>query len=99
MQKRWATVSKEIGLSKPIMQRTAARGNTSRLIVALEKVAGSIPVGHPREVFANTGKHKLLTRGIGFRDSYDLLPKIGPRNSHNRPSERRIFTTAPPEYH
>jgi hypothetical protein len=49
MQKRWATVSKVIGLDKPIMQRTATRGNTSRRIVALEEVAGSIPVGHPSE--------------------------------------------------
>jgi hypothetical protein len=48
MQNPWATASNAIGLSKPILQRTATRGNTSRRIVA-PKVAGSSPVGHPLE--------------------------------------------------
>ncbi len=39
-------MSKEIGLSKPILQRTATRGNERRRIVA-PKDAGSSPVGHP----------------------------------------------------
>jgi hypothetical protein len=47
MQKQEATISKEIGLSKPILQHRATLGNRVRRIVALEKVAGSIPVGHP----------------------------------------------------
>jgi hypothetical protein len=46
-QKRRTTTSKEIGLSKPILQRLATRGNRCRRIVALEEVAGSSPVGHP----------------------------------------------------
>jgi hypothetical protein len=47
MQKRWATASKTISLHKPILQRTATPGNGCRRIVALEKDAGSSPVGHP----------------------------------------------------
>ena len=47
MQQRWTTVSKENGLDKPIVQRTATLGNTTRRIGALEKVAGSSPVGFP----------------------------------------------------
>jgi len=47
MQKRRATTSKENSLSKPIVQRTATPRNRSRWIVALEKVAGSSPFGHP----------------------------------------------------
>jgi hypothetical protein len=47
VQKHQATASKGIGLPKPILQRTATSGNRVRRIVALEKVAGSIPVGHP----------------------------------------------------
>jgi hypothetical protein len=55
MQKRWATASKENGLSKLILQHSATPGNRSQRIVALEKVAGSSPVGHPlfcREIAA-----------------------------------------------
>jgi hypothetical protein len=40
-------MSKQIGLSKLILQHRATRGNRCRRIGALEKVAGSIPVGHP----------------------------------------------------
>jgi hypothetical protein len=47
MQKRWATTSKEIGVDKPILQHAATPGNGGRRIVAQEKDAGSIPVGHP----------------------------------------------------
>jgi hypothetical protein len=47
MQKRWATASKENGLSKPILQHTATPGNRGRRIVALEEVAGLSPGGHP----------------------------------------------------
>jgi hypothetical protein len=47
MRKRQATSSKEIRLSKPILQHPATSRNKSRRIVALEEVAGSIPVGHP----------------------------------------------------
>ena len=46
MQKHRATASKEIGLSKPILQRMAMPRNRSRRIVAPEG-AGSSPVGHP----------------------------------------------------
>jgi len=46
MQKRRAIPSKEIGLSKPILQHLATSGNRCPRIVA-PKVAGSIPVGHP----------------------------------------------------
>jgi hypothetical protein len=34
-------------LDKPILQSPATLRNRSRRIVALEKVAGSIPAGHP----------------------------------------------------
>jgi hypothetical protein len=47
MQKQGAMISKENGLSKRILQRWATSRNRSWRIVALEKVAGSIPVGHP----------------------------------------------------
>ena len=47
MQKHWATASKENGLDKRFLQRTATPGNRTWRIVALEKVAGSSPVGHP----------------------------------------------------
>jgi hypothetical protein len=47
MQKRWATTSEEIGLDKPILQHPPTPGNRCWRIVALEKVAGSSPVGHP----------------------------------------------------
>jgi hypothetical protein len=40
-------VSKKFGLDKPILQHPATYGNRCRRIVALEKVAGSSPVGHP----------------------------------------------------
>src|SRR5215213_3532110 len=49
MQKHWATTSKEIGLSKPILQHPATPRNRGRRIVAQEKVAGSSPVGRPPE--------------------------------------------------
>ncbi len=39
MQKRWATVSKEIGLDKAILQRTATSENRVRRIGALERLA------------------------------------------------------------
>jgi hypothetical protein len=39
-------VSKEISLYKPILQRMATSRNKCRRIVALEKGAGSSPVGH-----------------------------------------------------
>jgi hypothetical protein len=45
-QKERATASKEIGLSKPILQRTATSRTKCRRIVA-PKGAGSIPVGQP----------------------------------------------------
>ncbi len=45
-------------LDTPILQRTATRGNRCRRIVALEKVAGSSPVGHPPR----------RARGDGLRD-------------------------------
>src|SRR5215207_6796530 len=41
-----ATTSTEVGLSKPILQRTATPGNRFRRIVA-PKVAGSSSVGYP----------------------------------------------------
>jgi hypothetical protein len=41
------TTSKEIGVDKPILQRTATLGNRYRRIVALEEVADSSPVGQP----------------------------------------------------
>jgi hypothetical protein len=47
MQKRRVTASKENSLSKTILQRTATPRNGGRRIVALGKVAGSSPVGHP----------------------------------------------------
>jgi hypothetical protein len=40
-------VSKETGLNKPILQHRVTYGNRCQRIVALEKVAGSSPVGHP----------------------------------------------------
>ncbi len=46
MQKRRATTSKETGLDKRFMQRTAIPGYRGRRIVA-PKGAGSSPVGHP----------------------------------------------------
>ncbi len=61
MQKRWATTSKEIGLSKPILQRTATPRNRCRRIVA-PKVAGSIPVGHP--FIYRIGKRKTWGRKV-----------------------------------
>ena len=46
-QEQRATASKEIRVSKPILHRTTTRRNGCRRIVALEKVAGLSPVGHP----------------------------------------------------
>jgi hypothetical protein len=63
MQKRLATTSKEIALSKPILQQLATWGNRVRRIVALEKVAGSSPVGHPLE--NSLDKLNALPRSIG----------------------------------
>ncbi len=60
MQKHRATTSKEIGLSKPILQHTATPSNRVRRIATLEKVAGSIPVGHP-SVFHPGVVHTNLT--------------------------------------
>ena len=45
MQKHRATTSKEIGLSKPILQRMAMPRNRWRRIVA-PKIVGSSPVGN-----------------------------------------------------
>jgi hypothetical protein len=56
MQKRRATTSKEISVDKPILQRIATPENELYRTVALEKGAGSSPVGHPFENFAYTGK-------------------------------------------
>jgi hypothetical protein len=47
MQQPRATVSKETGLNKPILQHRVTYGKRCQRIVALEKVAGSSPVGHP----------------------------------------------------
>src|SRR5215204_552389 len=41
-----ATASKQFAIDKPILQRTATRGDVCRRIVA-PKGAGSSPVGHP----------------------------------------------------
>jgi hypothetical protein len=60
MQKQGATASKENGLDKPILQRTATPGNGCRRIVA-PKVAGSSPVGHPPEF--RIGKANQQNRG------------------------------------
>ena len=53
---------KKIGLDKPIVQRRATRRNGGRRIVALEEVAGSNPVGHPRGEPAETGEETLKRR-------------------------------------
>jgi hypothetical protein len=65
MQQPGATSSSEIGLSKLILQRTATLRNRVRRIVALEEVAGSIPVGHPL-VFRIDKPIKRKTIGLGF---------------------------------
>jgi hypothetical protein len=51
MWKRRATASKAMGLDTPILQPVATPGNRCRRIVALEKGAGSSPVGHPLKTF------------------------------------------------
>src|SRR5215216_345886 len=61
MQKQWATVSKEIGLDKPIVQRSATLGNRCRRIVA-PKGAGSSPVGHP--LHRRTGRFRRTRRTL-----------------------------------
>jgi hypothetical protein len=65
MQKRWATVSKEIGLSKPVMQQAANLGYKIRRIVA-PKVAGLNPVGHP-PVFRKAKPNTRVTESPRFR--------------------------------
>ena len=45
----------QIGLDKAILQLVATSGNRCRRIVALEKVAGSSPVGYPKESPSKTG--------------------------------------------
>ena len=69
MQKRRATASKEMCLSKPILQRTATPGNRHRRIVALEEVAGSSPVGHPPGFrIGKPGTRKGKESRCGYRD-------------------------------
>src|SRR5829696_10126645 len=58
MQKHWATISKEIGLDKRILQHMATPGNRCRRIVAQEKVAGSSPVGHPPFCLTTMAAHQ-----------------------------------------
>jgi hypothetical protein len=60
MQKPLATTSKEVGLDKRFLQRTATPGNKSRRIVA-PKVAGSSPVGHPPEFSPREGHMSLMS--------------------------------------
>ncbi len=47
-------MSKEIGLDERFLQESATLGNRHRRNVALEKDAGSSPVGHPPFCRINT---------------------------------------------
>src|SRR5215218_1864209 len=73
MQKRQATASKEIGLSKPFLQHLATPRNRCQRIVA-PKVAGSSPVGHPNlphcdEVKGLPRGHSRLGANAAYRDT------------------------------
>ena len=85
-------MSKEIGLDKPILQRTATPGNRHRRIVA-PKVAGSSPVGHPprfpigklktRTLRGDAEQHTFLYSGGKMQDLGTLAE---PYNSYSFPT-------------
>jgi hypothetical protein len=62
-----ATISKEIGLDKPVLQHPATPRNRCRRIVFLEKVAGLSLVGHSPKHSENGGEQRLRRLVRAFR--------------------------------
>ncbi len=81
-------MSNRIGLDKPILQRTASRGNRCRRIVA-PKVAGSSPVGHPPILRLDASPVRLSGARL-------LQPYCNPSNGELRPALRRRRRLRPP---
>ena len=86
MQKHRATASKEIGLSKPILQRMAMPRNRWRRIVA-PKDAGSIPVGHPTICRKSAGSDLFGRASV-------TTTVLQPVSQKTRPSQPRAYRHA-----
>ena len=87
MQQPRATTSKETGLDKRFLQRTATRGNRCRRIVALEKVAGTSPVGHTLRFRIDIDVSRTLVPGSSDGRAEPAL--VGETRSEDRQDQGR----------